>query len=140
MQKLAVSVSLLIVFQMIIACNVNQSSKPSTQSTNTTEIRWDKTSIDIGKIKMGDTARFFFTFANSGQYPLIISEKNKTCGCIQVTTPENPILPGKKDSVQVAFITRLSITGWQRKSLSITTNTANPQQNLYFTAEITGHK
>lgn len=140
MQKLAISISLSIVLQTIIACQPTPSVKPSNLTANSTEIRWKTTSVELGKIKMGDTARFYFSFENAGQYPLIITEKEKTCGCIQVTTPSNPVLPGKKDSVLVAFITRLSITGWQRKSFRINSNTPIPQQNLYFTAEIIGHK
>ena len=140
MRKLLISGGPFIVIQLIIACHANQSAKPSDHTPHSTEIRWEKTSLDLGKITMGDTARFFFTFENTGQYPLIVSEKEKTCGCILVTPPTNPVMPGKKDSVQVAFITRLSITGWQRKSFRINTNTPTAQQNLYFTAEITGHK
>ena len=140
MLKLLILGGLFIGFQMLSGCHSSPSPNTSNGTPNSTEIRWEKTSLDLGKIKMGDTVRFFFAFENTGQYPLIISEKDKTCGCIQVTTPENPVLPGKKDSVQVAFISRLSITGWQRKSFRINTNTATPLQNVYFTAEITGHK
>ncbi|MBU3743350.1 MAG: DUF1573 domain-containing protein [Sediminibacterium sp.] len=140
MVKFAISGSLFVVLQMIIACHANPSAKQSTQIPNTTAIRWEKTSLDLGKVKMGDTARFYFVFENTGLSPLIVSEKEKTCGCMLVTPPANPVLPGKIDSVQVAFITRLSITGWQRKSFQVSTNTPTPQQNLYFTAEITGHK
>lgn len=140
MLKIAISGGLCIVCQMIIACHTNPSPPTAAQTANTAEIRWKTTSVDLGKILMGDTTRFFFYFENTGQSPLIVSEKDKTCGCIQVVPPANPVLPGKTDSIQVSFITRLSITGWQRKSFRITTNTATPQQNLYFTAEITGHK
>ncbi|NDA61743.1 MAG: DUF1573 domain-containing protein [Chitinophagia bacterium] len=140
MRKFLILGGLFIVIQMFIACHANQSAKPSNHTPNSTEIQWEKTSLDLGKITMGDTARFYFAFENTGQHPLIVSEKEKTCGCILVTAPANPVMPGKKDSVQVAFITRLSITGWQRKSFRISTNTPVPQQNLYFTAEINGHK
>lgn len=140
-QKTATLIGLYIVSQLIIACQPNPSSPSLPEhERNTSDIFWEKTSLDLGKIKMGDTIRFFFRFENSGKYPLIISEKEKTCGCIQVNTPANPVLPGKRDSIQVVFITRLSITGWQRKSIRITTNTPTPLHNLYFTAEVTGHK
>ncbi|MEI8111330.1 MAG: DUF1573 domain-containing protein [Chitinophagia bacterium] len=140
MLKLSISGGLFIVFQMISGCHSESNPNPLKNETNTTEIRWEKTSLELGKIKMGDTAQFFFVFENIGKYPLIIAEKDKTCGCMQITTPANPVLPGKKDSVQVMFISRLSITGWQRKSFHLSTNTPNAQQNLYFTAEISGHK
>jgi hypothetical protein len=90
----------------------------------------EKKNHDFGDIYQGDKVEHTYSFANTGNEPLIITNVNVTCGC---TTPKGwpkePIPPGGKGEVTVAF-SSVGKIGRQNKTVTIISNAVNPEGNL----------
>ncbi|SEJ36064.1 Protein of unknown function [Cyclobacterium xiamenense] len=66
-------------------------------------ITFEESSKDFGDITQGDKVENVFTFENTGNAPLIISNVAATCGCTVPSWPKEPIAPGKKGEIKVSF-------------------------------------
>ncbi len=100
-------------------------------------ITFETRTHDFGDIAQGDKVEKVFTFTNTGNQPLIITNVEVTCGC---TTPKgwprDPIAPGEKGELTVSFNTAGKI-GRQNKPVTIVSNAINPEGNrLSFSANI----
>lgn len=60
---------------------------------------------DFGTIPEGPKVTYAFTFINTGNEPLIISNAQASCGCTSPEYPKEPILPGKKGKISVTYTT-----------------------------------
>lgn len=74
-------------------------------TVNAQEFKFDKTTIDYGKIAQGAEKKRVFEFTNIGDAPLIIKQVVSTCGCAVPKKPEQPIMPGKKGSIEISYDT-----------------------------------
>jgi hypothetical protein len=89
------------------------------------KISFEKEVHDFGKIKEdGGMVAYEFTFTNTGNEPLVITNVRATCGCTTPTWTQNPVMPGEKGFVKAAFDPR-NRPGNFNKSIIITTNTIN---------------
>ncbi|MDY6801045.1 MAG: DUF1573 domain-containing protein [Bacteroidota bacterium] len=89
------------------------------------KISFKKDVHDFGKIKEdGGTVAYEFTFTNTGNEPLVITNVRATCGCTTPTWTQKPVMPGEKGFVKAAFDPR-NRPGNFNKSIIITTNTIN---------------
>lgn len=95
-------------------------SKPAAPKTN---IKYDKTTHDFGRIAQGEKVRTTFKFANTGPNPLIITNAVGSCGCTVPKWPKEPIAPGKKGEIEVEFDSAHK-SGEQNKSITVTANTS----------------
>ena len=100
-------------------------------------ITFEEKTFDFGDIIQGEKVEHTFTFTNSGNEPLIITNVQVTCGC---TTPKGwprePIPPGGKGEITVAFNSTAKI-GRQNKPVTIVSNASNTSGNqLFFSANI----
>jgi hypothetical protein len=100
-------------------------------------ITFEKKTHDFGEIVQGDKVEYIFTFTNTGNQPLIVTNVEVTCGC---TTPKgwprDPIQPGEKGELTVSFSTAGKI-GRQNKPIIVISNAMNPDGNrLSFSATI----
>lgn len=99
-------------------------------------IAWDNPSYDFGDITQGERVETTFKFVNSGNAPLVITNVEVTCGC---TTPKgwprDPILPGSKGEITVAF-NSTGKYGRQNKVVKIISNSVSPQNQIVFTANV----
>ncbi len=68
-------------------------------------ITFEKTTIDYGTVKANSDGNKVFTFTNTGDKPLIISNVQPVCGCTASDWTKEPILPGKKGEVKVHYNT-----------------------------------
>ena len=68
-------------------------------------ITFEKTTIDYGTVKANSDGNKIFTFTNTGDKPLIISNVQPGCGCTASDWTKEPILPGKKGEVKVHYNT-----------------------------------
>ena len=67
------------------------------------EIKFDKTTHNVGKIKKGIHKAVVFSFTNTGNKPAVIEFAQAECGC---TTPEykqDPVLKGQKGNIKVTY-------------------------------------
>jgi hypothetical protein len=54
-----------------------------------------KTTIDYGTVKANSDGNRVFTFTNTGDKPLILSNVQPGCGCTASEWTKEPIIPGK---------------------------------------------
>jgi len=71
-------------------------------------IRFDKDSIDFGKVKQGKVLEHVFMFTNEGDSTLSIKRVRTSCGCTAVLlkNKDKEVPPGQRGEVKVTFNTR----------------------------------
>ncbi len=84
------------------------------------QIVFDETVIDYGDIQKGDDGVRTFTFTNTGDAPLLITDIRSTCGCTVPRRPQAPIMPGESDFIEVKYDTNR--VGPIRRSISVYSN------------------
>lgn len=117
-----------------------QDDKNSSQK-NGAVISWEEQSHDFGDIYQGDKVEHTFTFKNTGNEPLIITNVQVSCGC---TTPKgwprDPIPPGQSGEITVSFNSAGRV-GKQYKPLTLVTNAVNRDGNqVSFTTNVLAEK
>lgn len=99
-------------------------------------ITWEKSTHDFGDIHQGDKVEHTYTFTNTGNQPLIITNVQVTCGC---TTPKgfprDPIAPGQTGQITVGFNSTGKI-GKQNKVVTVVSNSAGSTNQVSFTTNI----
>ncbi len=78
-------------------------SKPKPKKRKAAEIEFDDYLFDFGEITEGDKVDFKFTFKNTGNAPLSITEADATCGCATPSIPFMDILPGEEGYIGVNY-------------------------------------
>ncbi|MES2701078.1 MAG: DUF1573 domain-containing protein [Bacteroidota bacterium] len=61
---------------------------------------------DYGEVMEGPIAECDFEFKNTGKKPIVINEAHGSCGCTVPKWPQEPIMPGKKGIIHVAYTTQ----------------------------------
>ncbi len=89
----------------------------------TTSMSFDKMTHKFGTIKEDSENKASFTVTNTGKNPLVIEKVDVSCGCTTAKKPEKPILPGKKDVIEVVFHPKIGQLDEQNKTITITANT-----------------
>lgn len=99
-------------------------------------ISWEKHTHDFGEISQGDKVEHTFSFTNTGNEPLIITNVQVTCGC---TTPKgyprDPIPPGAKGEITIGFNSSGKM-GKQNKVVTIVSNAVGENNQISFTTNI----
>lgn len=91
-----------------------------TVSIHSQEFKFEKETIDYGKIAKGSNGEKTFVFTNIGNEPLVISKIQSSCGCTVPKKPEKPIMPGEKGEIKVSYNTK--ILGGFYKKITIFSN------------------
>jgi uncharacterized cupredoxin-like copper-binding protein len=115
--------------------NVEMATQRDEASKKVAEMTFDKTFHDFGQIVQGTPQETIFTFTNTGNAPLIITEAISSCGCTIPDYPKNtPIAPGKQGQIKVNFngAGQNQIT----KTINVQANTANGNEMLKIQAFI----
>lgn len=97
---------------------------------------FNKKEHDFGVINEGDKVETTFTFTNTGEADLIISNASASCGCTVPEYTKEPIKPGKTGKMKVSFDSG-GKPGMQQKSVNITANTASGKDVLTIKANVT---
>jgi hypothetical protein len=97
---------------------------------------FNKKEHDFGVINEGDKVETVFTFTNTGEADLIITNASASCGCTVPEYPKEPIKPGKSGKMKVSFDSN-SKPGLQQKSVNITANTETGREVLSIKANVT---
>lgn len=98
-------------------------------------MEFSDTVYNFGTIKEGDIVVHEFEFKNNGKNPLIISNAKGTCGCTAPEYSTEPI-PGGKTGVMKIQFNSAGKSGFQNKSVSITTNSKRGIHVLYIKGEV----
>lgn len=90
---------------------------------------------DFGTIKDGDVVEHVFTFVNTGDAPLIISDAKGSCGCTVPEKPTAPIPVGGTGELKVKFNSK-NKPGVQNKTVTVTANTWPTTHRLRIKANV----
>lgn len=96
------------------------------------EIYFEKTTHDYGNIELNGNGICEFTFKNTGNEPLLLTNVKASCGCTTPTWPKEPIKKGETGIIVVKYNTR--ITGAFTKSIRVYSNA----KTSLITLKITG--
>ena len=97
-------------------------------SGNGPVMKFQETEVDYGEILQGGEPLRTFSFTNTGNEPLIISNAKGSCGCTVPSYPKDPILPGETAKIEVRYDTNR--IGPFQKTITLTTNEATPTHTL----------
>lgn len=109
--------------------NVEMATQRDAKSNKLPVMTFDKIEHDFGNIISGTEVETTFTFTNTGDAPLIITNAESTCGCTVPDYPKNkPIAPGEKGELVVKFngAGQNQVT----KAVTISTNTAKGKDQI----------
>ncbi len=111
-----------ILFLGIISLTAN--AQETVSDPNAPVFKFEKETIDYGKIALNSNGEREFVFTNIGKSPLVIERVKGSCGCTVPTKPEEPILPGEQGVIKVKYDT--SRIGGFTKTVTITSNASEP--------------
>ena len=84
--------------------------------------------IDYGIIMQNSNGLKIFTFTNSGNAPLIISEVKTSCGCTVPTYSKEAILPGDVGQIKIKYNTKK--VGSFTKTITVLSNAYQDRKTL----------
>ncbi len=105
--------------------NDQQKNQPSVAKTS---ISFASLDHDFGNIDQGSTNDFVFTFTNTGNEPLIITNAKGSCGCTVPKWPKEPIAPGETGELEIVYKPGKQKNS-QTKSITVTANT-EPEKTI----------
>ncbi|MDP4239367.1 MAG: DUF1573 domain-containing protein [Bacteroidota bacterium] len=99
-------------------------------------ISFEEKSHDFGKIKEEDgKVTHVFDFTNRGNFPLVVSRVQASCGCTTPTWSKEPIEPGRKGSITVTY-NPTGRPGTFTKSITVYSNASDEQFVLTIHGEV----
>ena len=131
MKRAILSLSLLSILAFV-SCKENASNKDKTDNVVVAAERdeaakqvpvmeFEKSEHDFGTIEQGTPQETVFTFTNTGNAPLIITNATSSCGCTVPNPPKDAIAPGEKGELLVKF--NGSGQNQVTKTITVTSNT-----------------
>mgnify|MGYP001197725962 FL=1 len=101
-------------------------------------IAFADTLVELGIVSEGTQADVVFSFQNTGNAALILSDVSTSCGCtLAEQWPREPIHPGGNGEVAVRFDSRGRV-GANRKEVFVVTNAVPSTTTLVLTAKVIG--
>jgi len=102
--------------------NVEAAAIRDAQSAKFPVLTFDKTDHDFGEILNGTPVETVFTYKNTGDAPLVITNIKSTCGCtIPQDWSKDPLAPGAEGKFTVKFNGKGN--GNTSKAVTVTANT-----------------
>lgn len=101
----------------------------------TTVMAFEETEFDFGTVVDGEKVSHTYTFKNTGEEPLILSNAKGSCGCTVPSWPREPIPPGGEGEITVEFNSQ-NKKGKRNQKVTITANTNPPQTFIYLKGEV----
>lgn len=95
---------------------------------------FETTQVDYGTIDKGSDPIRKFKFTNTGTEPLIIKTAKGSCGCTVPTYPQEPIMPGESNYIDVRYDTNRE--GPFTKTVTLTTNETNDSHMLTIKGDV----
>ena len=91
--------------------------------------------FDFGTVTEGEIVSHTFSFKNTGNEPLIISDAKGSCGCTVPSKPTAPIAPGDEGEITVQFNSK-NKKGARNQKVTVTANTNPAQTFIYLTGTV----
>ncbi|GGD56848.1 DUF1573 domain-containing protein [Muriicola marianensis] len=113
----------------IETANIEVAAERDAAAKNLPVMTFDKSEHDFGNIEQGTPQETVFTFTNTGNAPLIITNATSSCGCTIPEYPKNkPIAPGETGQLLVKF--NGSGQNQVTKTITVSANTAKGSELL----------
>ncbi len=96
--------------------------------------KFEKETIDFGKIKQSIPAKGTFTVTNISSVPLIIEQANPTCGCTISDYTKEPIAPGKNGVINATY--NAANAGHFEKHLTVKFAGIDELKSITFTGDV----
>lgn len=103
---------------------------PSVPTGPTTVMTFEEDRFNFGTAIEGEKVSHTYTFTNTGDEPLILSNARGSCGCTVPKWPRQPIQPGESSEIVVEFNTQAKV-GQRSQKVTITANTNPPESFIY---------
>lgn len=132
MKKLSILLMFALASISYIAAQNNTNGTPNVEF-KTTEHNFGKIAEEIGQ------ASCSFEFTNTGTAPLIINSVRTSCGCTTPSYTKEPVLPGQKGNIKVAYSTTGRVGAFS-KSITIFTNVPDATYRLTIKGEVLPRK
>jgi len=126
MKKLLLSVAVLAITSSLFA---------QPQAKKAADVaKFEKETIDFGKIKQGVPAKGTFVVTNISDAPLIIETANPTCGCTISDYTKSPIAPGKTGVINATY--NAANVGHFEKHLTVKFAGVEEMKTITFTGDV----
>ncbi len=99
------------------------------------KLEFESLKHNFGEIIQGESLSHLFTFTNSGEGDLIISQAKGSCGCTVPEWPREAIAPGETADIKVTF-NSAGKKGNQKKTVTLVTNAIPNTTVLTISAQI----
>ena len=119
--KKFVLVALGVVCASVVVAQILASNSPAYTPIRNAVFAWSETTYDFGKIKVNVPVTHEFSFANTGDVPLVISSVKASCGCTVTEYSKDPIEPGAKGFVKATY--NAAKVGVFSKTVTLNANT-----------------
>lgn len=117
-------------------CASMAQTQPATpvDSASMSEITFESTVHDFGKMTYAGDGTTKFTFKNTGNGPLVLNNVQSSCGCTIPEWPREVVEPGASKSITVTYNTRR--TGVFTKTVTVYSNAKNGTIYLTIKGEV----
>lgn len=118
-----------------INCGEATPAKKAAPVNNVAEIKFKSEIINIGTIDGSTNANQDFSFSNTGNAPLTITEAKGNCHCVQAKWPDKAVQPGDSSVISVSF-DPVGVSGLFQRTIMVNSNATRPAVELTITGEI----
>lgn len=106
--------------------NAQTTNNGDNTPANGPKIEFSALEHNYGQIEKGGDGNCEFTFTNTGNEPLILSNVRASCGCTTPSWTQAPVMPGQTGTIKVKYNT--NNIGAFNKSVTVTSNAVdNPR-------------
>jgi len=110
------------------------------QASAQAEIKFDRTSINLGTFDENDVQTCVFEFTNTGDQPLVIQQAFSSCGCTVPTYTDTPIKPGERGKITVTYNGKGKFAGSFKKPITVRSNAKTSMVRVYIEGLMRGSK
>ena len=98
-------------------------------------IKFKEKTYDFGKVLQGEVVKHSFSFTNTGDMTLLVTNVRSSCGCTVSDYSKKPISPGGSGKIEVSFNSHRR-KGMQNKSITVTSNSIPNTTTLHIKANV----
>lgn len=99
-------------------------------------IEFDADIHDFGEIEEGTLAEYEFTFTNTGDAPLVITDVQRACGCTTPTWTKEPVKPGETGKIKAVYNSNGRPGTFNKDITVITNDPKNGKKKLYIKGNV----
>lgn len=114
---------------VMYSSSLKAQEKVESDTSSFAQMEFENVSFDFGELYQGEKVEHIFHYKNIGNAPLIFQKVLTTCGCTAPEWSKNPLPPGVKGQLKVAFDSSTKI-GRQNKVITIRSNAKSGDYRL----------